>query len=78
MTTATVTPEVEPAEPKKPRKWIKRTIIAIVAFFVLLFAIVLGVLLYFNIPTNSAGLAAQTVCSGTFVSGRDAQTVFDD
>lgn len=78
MTTETATPEVEPAEPKKKRKWIKRTVIAIIAFFVVLFAIILGVLLYFHIPSNSAGLAAQTVCSGTYVSGRDTQTVFTD
>lgn len=81
MTTATVTPEspdVQPTDPKKPRKWLKRTLIAIGALIVLLFALILGVLLYFHIPTNSAGLAAQTVCSGVYVSGRDAQAVFDD
>ena len=36
------------------------------------------VLLFFHIPSNGAGLAAQTVCSGTFVSGRNAEDVFTE
>lgn len=78
MTTTAVAPEAEPTDPPKKRKWIKRTIITIISVFVVLFAVVVGVLLYFHIPTNSAGLAAQTVCSGTYVSGRNAQDVFTE
>ncbi|MGV1037041.1 MAG: serine hydrolase domain-containing protein [Candidatus Nanopelagicales bacterium] len=76
MTTAAATPEVEPAEPKKKRKWLKRTIITIVTVIVVLLALIIGALLWFQIPTNSAGLAAQTVCAGTFTSGRNADDVF--
>ncbi len=78
MKTAAVSPEIEPTEPPKKRKWLKRTIIVIVSIIVALFAVIAGVLLYFQIPSNSAGLAAQTVCSGTYVSGRDTQGVFTE
>ena len=76
MSTDTAAPEVEPTPTRKPRKWIKRTLIAIAAVIVFLLALIITVLLYFRIPSNSAGLAAQTVCSGTFVSGRNADDVF--
>lgn len=78
MTTQTAGPELEPTKPPKKRKWIKRTIIAVASVVVLLVAVVVGALVYFNIPANSAGLAAQTVCSGVFVSGRDGDAVFTD
>ena len=51
-------------------------LLTIVAVLAVLFALIIGVLLHFHIPSNSAGLAAQTVCSGTFVSGRNAEDVF--
>lgn len=58
-------------------RWIKRILIALLALFGLLLALVVGVLLYFHVPSNSAGLAAQSVCSATFVAGRnDGQDVF--
>ncbi|HAM23194.1 MAG TPA: hypothetical protein DCQ04_13190 [Actinobacteria bacterium] len=76
MTTEAVAPAVEPTEPRKPRRWIKATLITILAIVVFLVALIVGVLLFFHIPSNSAGLAAQTVCSGTFVSGRNAEDVF--
>ncbi len=78
MATDTTTPDVEPEQPPKKRKWIKRTVITVVAVIVVLLAVVVAGLLYFKIPSNSAGLAAQTVCSGTFTSGRDAQAVYTD
>lgn len=76
MSTQTTTPAVDPTPARKPRRWIKRTLLGILAFILILFALIVGVLLYFHIPSNSAGLAAQTVCSGTFVSGRNAEDVF--
>ena len=76
MTTEAVAPAVEPTEPRKPRRWIKAILITILAIVVFLIALIIGVLLFFHIPSNSAGLAAQTVCSGTFVSGRNAEDVF--
>lgn len=76
MSTETAPSEASPVPAPKPRRWIKRTLLTIVAVLAVLFALIIGVLLYFHIPSNSAGLAAQTVCSGTFVSGRNAEDVF--
>ena len=77
MSTTTPAVDLDPTPaPKKKRRWLKRTLITIGVIIVLLIALIVGVLLYFNIPSNSAGLAAQTVCSGTFVSGRNADDVF--
>lgn len=59
-------------------RWIKRIIIAIVILVVVLLVVVISALLFFRVPSNSAGLAAQSVCSGTFVAGRDPQEVFTD
>lgn len=78
MATETAAPQAVPAEPKKPRRWIKRTLLAILAVILVLFGLIVFVLLYFNIPSNSAGLAAQTVCAGAYTSGRDPVTVFND
>ena len=74
----TATPVAEPQKKTGPWRWIKWVLISILAFIVLLFALVIGGLLHYNVPSNSAGLAAQTVCSGTFTSGRDADTVFTE
>lgn len=58
-------------------KWLKRTILTIVSVIVLLFVVAVGLLLYYNIPSNGAGMAAKAVCSATFVAGRDnGQDVF--
>ena len=79
MSTQTST-ATEPAPAKKGGawRWIKRILIALLILIVLLVAVVIGALVYFKIPSNSAGLAAQSVCSGTFISGRDSQEVFED
>ena len=71
MVTETAQPATEPVKKKGPWRWIKWVLIVLVGLFVLLVVLIVAVLLRFNIPTNSAGLAAQTVCAGTFVSGRD-------
>ncbi len=71
------------AEPTPEKKggawrWIKWILISVLVIILLLVAIVIGALLYFQVPSNSAGLAAQSVCSGTFVAGRDPEEVFTD
>ena len=79
-----MTTQTEPAAAPAPEKkrgawrWIKWVLLTVLILFLLLVAAVIGALLYFQIPTNSAGLAAQSVCSGTFVAGRSPQEVFDD
>lgn len=79
MSTETTTPKDSgPSKQGGAGRWIKRILITIVVLIVLLLAVVIGALLYFQIPSNSAGLAAQSVCSGTFVAGRDPQEVFTD
>jgi CubicO group peptidase (beta-lactamase class C family) len=81
MHVSTQTTTAEPAPPVKKGgawRWIKRILLALLILIVLLVAFVIGALLYFHVPSNSAGLAAQSVCSGTFVAGRDPQAVFTD
>ena len=71
MSTQTVTSSDAPQTKRGGvGRWVKRILIALVALVVVLLAVVIGGLLYFHIPTNSAGLAAQSVCSATFVAGR--------
>lgn len=72
--------EVAAAPPAKRGawRWIKWVLLTLLILFLLLIAAVVGAVTYFQIPSNSAGLAAQTVCSGTFVSGRNPQEVFTD
>jgi len=78
MSTETVEP-VQSAEPPKPkRKWLKRTIITILAVLGFLIVLIVAALWWTGIPTKAAGLTAQSVCAGTFVGGRDAQTVYDE
>jgi CubicO group peptidase (beta-lactamase class C family) len=53
-------------------------LLAVLLVIVLLIALVVGALLHFNIPSNASGLAAQSVCSGAFVAGRDPAAVFTE
>lgn len=79
MSTQTPTAaEPEPAKKGGAGRWIKRILLTLLIVIVLLLALVVGALMYFKVPSNSAGLAAQSVCSGTFIAGRDPQVVFDD
>ncbi len=59
-------------------RWLRWILLTLLVLVVLVVAAVVGVLSFSGIPANSAGLTAQTVCAGTFVSGRDPQAVFTD
>lgn len=52
-------------------RWVKRILIAIAVLVGVLLVAAVGVLLWFHIPSNAAGVVAQTVCSAKYVSGRD-------
>lgn len=54
------------------RRWLRGTLLTLLALVLLILAVAVGVLLYFNIPSNAAGLAAKSVCSAAFVAGREA------
>jgi CubicO group peptidase (beta-lactamase class C family) len=78
MSTETVEP-AQSAEPPKPkRKWLKRTIVTVLVVLGLLIVLIVAALWWTGVPTKAAGLTAQSVCSGTFVGGRDAQNVYDE
>lgn len=51
-------------------KWVKRILIALLGLLVLLIAAIFGVLMWFQIPQNAAGMAAKSICSASFVAGR--------
>lgn len=70
-------PSPQPVKPKRARRVIKWILLIVLILIVLLVALIVGVLWYFHIPSNSAGLAAQSVCSGTFVGGRNPQDVYE-
>lgn len=53
-------------------KWVKRILLTLVGLVVVLFAVVIGALLWLNIPSNASGMAAKSVCSAAFVAGRPA------
>ena len=55
-------------------KWVKRILIGIAALVGVLLVAAVGVLWWFHIPSNAAGVVAQTVCSAAYVSGRDLPT----
>lgn len=61
-------------------KVLKRILLGLVAVVVALVVLAVGVLMWFNIPQNAAGMAAETVCAATFVAGRepDAQQIMAD
>lgn len=81
----TASPEVEdqaPAPEPKKKHWGRRILLTVLGIVVVLLALVIGVLLYFNIPANGAGMAAQAVCSASYMGGRaadsDSQLMADD
>ncbi len=55
-------------------RWVKRILIGIGVVVVVLLAVVIGALTWFHIPSNAAGVVAQTVCGAKFVAGRDLPT----
>lgn len=58
--------------------WIKRGLLLLAGLAMLLLALVIGGLFYFNIPRNAAGMAAKGVCSAAFVAGRPTQNLLAD
>ena len=78
MSGSDATKDDSPKQSGRGKKWVKGILIGVVSFVVLVIVLVVGALLYFQIPSNTAGVAAQSVCAGTFVAGRDSQEVFDD
>ena len=59
----------------KGRSWVKGILFTLLGIVVVLVAAVVGVLLWFDIPSNASGMAAVSVCSAKFMGGRpgDAQ-----
>ena len=55
-------------------RWVKRILIAIAVLVGVLLIAAVGVLWWFHIPSNAAGVVAQTVCSAKYVAGRDLPT----
>lgn len=57
--------------------WIKRISLSLLALIVVVILVAVIALLHFRIPQNATGMAAQGVCSATFVAGRNSgQDVF--
>ncbi len=52
----------------KVLKWLVLTLAAVV---VVILVAAIGFLMWFHIPQNASGMAAQTVCAAKFVAGRD-------
>jgi len=55
-------------------RWVKRILAGIGVLVLVLLVAAVGVLLWFHIPSNAAGVVAQTVCSAKYVAGRDLPT----
>jgi CubicO group peptidase (beta-lactamase class C family) len=55
-------------------RWVKRILVGIGVVVVVLLVAAIGVLFWFHIPSNAAGVVAQTVCSAKYVAGRDLPT----
>lgn len=55
-------------------RWVKRILAGIGVLVLVLLVAAIGVLLWFHIPSNAAGVVAQTVCSAKYVAGRDLPT----
>jgi CubicO group peptidase (beta-lactamase class C family) len=69
------TPTDAAAPPR--RRWLRRLLVAVLVVVLLVVAVVVAVVLWFNVPSNAAGMAAKSVCSAAFVAGRgtDAKTL---
>lgn len=78
MSTEAMDPTQASGPPKSGRRWLKRTIITILVVLGFLIVLIVAALWWTGIPTKAAGSTAQSVCSGTFVAGRDAQDVYDE
>jgi CubicO group peptidase (beta-lactamase class C family) len=59
---------------------VKKFFVGLLVVVLLLLALLIGLLVFFNIPANAAGMAAKAVCSAAFVAGRepDAEALFAD
>jgi CubicO group peptidase (beta-lactamase class C family) len=55
-------------------RWVKRILVGIGVVVVVLLVAVIGALFWFHIPSNAAGVVAQTVCGAKYVAGRDLPT----
>jgi len=55
-------------------RWFKRILIGLGVLVLVVLVAAVGVLMWFHIPSNAAGVVAQTVCSAKYVSGRDLPT----
>lgn len=67
-----MTAEAPAASAKKRTGWGRRVALALLALLVVLLAVVIGALLWFNVLGNAVNLAAKSVCSAAFVAGREA------
>lgn len=56
----------------------KKVLLWLVGILAVVLAAVVGVLWYLRIPSSLMGMAAKSVCSGTYVAGRDADRVFEE
>jgi len=54
----------------------KRVLWTALAVLMALLVLLIGVLNYFGIPQNAAGMAAKGICSAAFVAGRPVQNLF--
>lgn len=52
------------------KQWAGRIGLTVVGIIVVILAMVIGLLTYFHIPSNGAGMAAQSICSAAFMAGR--------
>ena len=55
-------------------RWVKRILAGIGVLVLLVLVAAIGFLWWFHIPSNAAGVVAQTVCGAKFVAGRDLPT----
>ncbi|HET7902232.1 MAG TPA: serine hydrolase [Candidatus Nanopelagicales bacterium] len=55
-------------------RWVKRILAGIGVLVLVLLVAVVAALMWFHIPSNAAGVVAQTVCSAKYVSGRNLPT----
>ena len=55
----------------KGRSWVKGILFTLLGIVVVVVALVIGAVLWFNIPSNASGMAAGSICSAKFVAGRE-------